>query len=41
MKPLAFAALLLLSACGGGEPLPEDTKSITPPACQANPKECQ
>lgn len=41
MKYLALLLVASLYACGGGEPLPEDTKSTHPPACQANPKECQ
>lgn len=30
----------LLTACGGGDPDPEETKQIDPPDCKSNPALC-
>ncbi len=39
MKYLLISVLLVLSACGGGDP--EDLKRIDPPLCETNPELCR
>ncbi len=40
-KFIALLALLLLTACGGGDPEPEPGKDTDPPACHLRPELCK
>jgi hypothetical protein len=41
MRILILIAALALSACGGGDPEPEQPATIQPVNCSANPAQCK